>query len=93
MRGNGADGESIEVTNCPPARRFGALRRALMERLPEAARVIAQEHVRDQLRLCRDDDAGAVESAEIACIPPVSGGMNRFDGAMIELTENDHRCY
>jgi molybdopterin converting factor subunit 1 len=67
-----AGGESLEI-DLPDGATVTTLREALMERLPPARELLARsmfamdcDYAHDQQRL----QAGA----EIACIPPVSGG-------------------
>ena len=67
-----AGGESIMV-ELPTGATVTALRQALMERLPGARELLARSMFAIDCDYAADDK-GLEPSAEIACIPPVSGG-------------------
>jgi sulfur-carrier protein len=67
-----ADGDSIEV-ELPTGATVAALRRALMERLPKVRDLLARSMFAIDREYARDY-AKIPENAEVACIPPVSGG-------------------
>ena len=67
-----AGGESIMV-ELPTGATVARLRQALMERLPGARELLARSLFAIDCDYAADDN-GLDASAEIACIPPVSGG-------------------
>jgi molybdopterin converting factor subunit 1 len=67
-----AGGESIAI-DLPAAATVGSLRQELMERLPRARELLARSMFAIDCAYAADDKR-LQASAEIACIPPVSGG-------------------
>jgi molybdopterin converting factor subunit 1 len=67
-----AGGESIEI-DLPAGATVASLREALMERLPRARELLARSMFAIDCDYAADDKR-LQPSAEIACIPPVSGG-------------------
>jgi molybdopterin converting factor subunit 1 len=67
-----AGGESITV-ELPTGATVGRLRQELMERLPEARDLLARSMFAIDCEYAADAK-GIEPSAEIACVPPVSGG-------------------
>jgi molybdopterin converting factor subunit 1 len=67
-----AEGQSIEIELTSGAN-VADLRRALMERLPKVRDLLARSMFAINCDYARDESK-IPESAEVACIPPVSGG-------------------
>jgi molybdopterin converting factor subunit 1 len=67
-----AGGESIEI-ELPTEATVARLRQELMERLPGARDLLARSMFAIDCEYAAEDK-GIEPSAEIACIPPVSGG-------------------
>jgi sulfur-carrier protein len=67
-----AGGESIEI-DLPPGATVGSLRQELIERLPRAKELLAKSMFAIDCDYAADDKR-LQPAAEIACIPPVSGG-------------------
>ncbi len=64
--------ESLEL-ELPEQATVAQLRRALAERLPQASGIIEQAMVAIDGRCAGDEDVIG-DGADVACIPPVSGG-------------------
>jgi molybdopterin converting factor small subunit len=67
-----ADGESIEI-ELPIGATVAGLRVALMERLPKSRDLLARSMFALNCEYARDESK-IPANADVACIPPVSGG-------------------